>query len=115
MKIYLAGPMRGVPEFNFPAFKFAAEKLRSEGHEVFSPAEKGEEAALNARPELQNSIEFRRKVFKLDTSYICDEAECVALLPGWRYSTGAVAEHALGIAIGIQIRNLGKEYTNVAD
>lgn len=107
MKIYLAGPMRGFPDFNFPAFHAAAAKLRAEGHEVFNPAEKGAEkdAAVN-----QDDLAFRRLVFGLDTEWICKEAEGVAMLPRWVESRGAFAEWALANALGLDVRYLGKEY-----
>lgn len=103
MKLYLAGPMRGYPEFNFPAFAEAAFGLRFLGHDVFSPAEKGEEVELTNAPDLQDDEAFRRKVFKIDTAYICDEAEGIALLDGWENSSGCRAEVALARAIGIPV------------
>lgn len=118
-KVYLAGPMRGKPNFNFPAFHFAAAKLRQEGYEVFSPAEKGEETILTSDPGwitgtssggLQENLQFRRKVFLLDTQYICNEADAVFLLNGWEKSKGAVAERALAEAIGLEVRELEPEY-----
>jgi len=38
-RCYLAGPMRGIPEYNFPAFFAAATSIRDRGIEVWSPAE----------------------------------------------------------------------------
>lgn len=110
MKIYLAGPMRGMKEHNFPAFHFAAAKLRQEGYEVFSPAEKGEEVGFIKDPNLQNKLAFRRLVFKLDLTWICEHADCVALLPGWDQSKGALAERAAAEAVGLTVMELGQEY-----
>ena len=38
-RIYLSGPMTGLPEFNFPAFAAEAERLRGLGFDVVHPAE----------------------------------------------------------------------------
>ena len=110
MKIYLAGPMRGYHEFNFPMFHRAAERLRARGYEVFSPAEKGIETNLTEAK--ADTLDFRRRVFLMDTTWICKKAEAVALLPGWEKSTGALAERALAETLGLTIIILGREYTD---
>lgn len=110
MKIYLAGPMRGIPEFNFPAVHSAAAVLRGQGHEVFSPAEKDNERhgtdiskgniagdeGLAAKVHGFNL----REALAIDLEYICLHADGIALLPGWRNSKGATAEHAASVALG---------------
>lgn len=117
MKVYLAGPMRGVPDFNFPAFHAAAARLRAQGHEVFSPAENdikrfGKDAATgNATGDERQLAEavgsdvmaVRRRVFEDDLTWICREADAIALLPGWSGSRGARAEKAAAEALGLAI------------
>lgn len=120
MKIYLAGPMRGYKDFNFPAFFAAAAKLRAEGHIVFNPAERdttewGSErlkSETGSEEEVANKLGFKegltlaRNCFLADTQWICTESEAIALLPGWRESRGATAEHALHVAIGLKVIEL---------
>lgn len=112
MKIYLAGPMRGIPYFNFPAFNAAAAKLRGWGHEVFNPAERDIDihgAGIADNPTGDEKEAEKAHGFSLrgaladDTSWICCNAEGIALLPGWDNSKGAIAEKALGGALGLII------------
>lgn len=93
MRIYLAGPMRGLPYDNKPAFHAATAELRKAGHFVFDPAE-------NKTPE--GGI---RAALAIDTAWICLCAEAVAVLTGWEDSRGANAEVALARAIGIQVEH----------
>lgn len=102
MKIYLAGPMRGIPEFNFPAFHAAAKLLRYRGNEVFNPAERDEQEGFNPKEhpagDMTKALEggfSLRKALAADTEYICLHADAIAMLPGWEHSGGARAEHAL--------------------
>ena len=39
MRYYIAGPMSGCKDFNYPAFHAAAAAIRSAGHECVNPAE----------------------------------------------------------------------------
>ena len=110
MKIYLAGPMRGIKDFNFPAFMEAAEKLRQQGHTVFNPAEKdiekhGPEAFLSPTGSLADPQQVGfdlRDALANDLWWICKNAEAVALLPGWENSHGAMAEFNTAKALSLK-------------
>jgi hypothetical protein len=114
MKIYLAGPMRGIPNFNFPAFDAAAAKLRDQGHTVFNPADNDRaiygDTFLNAtgcdkQADAEHGVS-RRRLLGDDLAWICAEADGIALLPGWRGSLGATAEHATAVALGLWVMEL---------
>lgn len=114
MKVYLAGPMRGIPEFNFPAFHTAAKFLRSAGYTVFNPAERDEAAhgkGVNASAtgdlkDIEHTGFSLREALHADTTFICLEAQGIALLPGWENSKGARAELALAEALGLEVIRL---------
>lgn len=109
--------MRGYANFNFPAFDYAAGKLRADGHCVFSPAENDR---LKHGPEVENnptgdeskcppSLTIRTAMAD-DTAWICAHADAIALLPGWEKSSGANAEVALSKALGLTVITLGKDF-----
>lgn len=115
VKIYLAGPMSGYPNFNFPAFHAAAAQLREQGHFVFNPAERdverdgkdwGNEVASGDLAEAKAKGFDRRVALGDDLAFICAEADGLALLPGWEKSSGACAEHAAAFALGLEIIKL---------
>jgi len=109
MKIYVAGKMRGLPDFGHRAFRDAADKFRSEGHEVFNPVEECEriygDNVYKNNPEGDESRAGidPRVVFGNDMAFICDHADIVALLPGWETSKGAIAEKAVADALGLKV------------
>jgi len=111
MKIYLAGPMTGHPNLNYPAFLEAAMYLREQGHEVFSPAEADVE---RHGPEIMHPFgdadahpDFSlREALKIDLTWICEHAEGIALLPGWERSKGARTEKALADALDLAVIHL---------
>lgn len=81
MKIYLAGPMTGLPEFNYPAFHEAAAALRLRGYEVLNPAE------FYTHTELPRAFYLRRSLARMLL-----EADAIAMLPGYEKSAGAQLE-----------------------
>ena len=116
MRIYVAGPMRGIPEFNFPAFNAATAILRGQGHEVFNLAErdnerhgkdisKGNLTGCEEAAAREHGFSLREALAD-DTAWICRQADTIALLPGWERSKGAKAELALSEALGHRVMYL---------
>jgi hypothetical protein len=91
MKLYIAGPMTGLPEHNFPAFNEMAKALRGKGHEVINPAE------LDAGETMTHSWDYylRRDIKKLM------DCEGIVLLLGWEKSKGALLEKANAVGLGM--------------
>lgn len=93
-RIYLSGPMTGLPEFNFPAFHRAASILRAQGLEVQNPAE------INPDGELPWA-----ECMRADIKALCD-CDTLVLLPGWEKSSGAHLELHIAHRIGLQIDHM---------
>jgi hypothetical protein len=100
-KFYIAGPMTGIPQFNFPAFDVAAASLRSYGYLVVSPVELDEPSARAAAlsnetgdPEQYNADtgETWGDLLARDVKMIADEVSGVVALEGWEDSKGARLE-----------------------
>ncbi len=118
MRIYLAGPMRGIPQCNFPAFLAAEDSIFSleEGHVPVNPArisfalwKKKNLIPRDARiEEMLESIddlapscavaEYLREDFR--HLLRCD---AIALLPGWEKSEGANKELTLATWLGLKV------------
>jgi hypothetical protein len=90
-RIYIAGPMTGLPELNYPAFNAKAAELRAQGHHVENPAE-------NPEPHCRSWLGYMR--LALVQIARCD---AVVMLPGWSKSRGACIEHQLAVGLGLQI------------
>lgn len=77
MKIYIAGPITGIPEYR-ETFGAAADKLAAEGHTVLNPAT------------LPDGLEYAEYMDIGMAMLRCCDA--IHILPGWKESGGAVKE-----------------------
>lgn len=100
-KIYIAGPMRGYKDFNFPAFDTAEAKLKHEGWDTISPAQMDRDIGFDELKDVPTQ-EWIDDAIARDINAImgCD---AICLLDGWEKSTGANAEKALAEWRGIPV------------
>lgn len=97
MKVYLAGPMSGYEEYNFPAFKLATDTLRDDGHEVVSPAELDGEPVPGIVPGDKQWADLLARDVQVVAS---PDIEAVVVLPGWEDSQGAALEVHVARSLG---------------
>lgn len=101
MKIYLAGPMTGYKDLNFPLFISEAARLRALGHTVVNPQE------INGDPAAAWSDCMRADIAQLVT------CEGVACLPGFTSSKGASLEVLIAVKLGMNVRMASEFQTQV--
>jgi len=88
VKLYLSGPMSGLPDYNKPEFNRVAAKLRAIGHEVANPAEWDGEAT--------EGWTWNDYIARDLTVLLQGEFEGLVMLAGWESSRGAGLEAHLG-------------------
>jgi hypothetical protein len=113
MRVYVAGPMTGIPKFNYPAFIEMAERLRRKGYDVVSPAElddPADRAAALASVDghmLQYSAGTGKTwgdFLARDVKLLADDGiEGIVVLDGWESSRGARLETFVGHLCGMKI------------
>jgi hypothetical protein len=92
-RLYLAGPMTGFEDFNFPAFNKMAADLRAKGYIVENPAEHGVVVDAEWRDYM---------AYDLTRLGLCG---LVAVLPGWENSKGARLEVHIARELGMSVLN----------
>lgn len=122
MRIFISGPMTGLPDHNFPAFEAAAKRLRDDGHFVINPAElsgmfgKTDEIAYSfeilygiegktnfvLEDHFKSQARLAQSIIDADLAAVrsCD---AIYLLKGWEPSRGAKKELAEAIAHGLTV------------
>jgi hypothetical protein len=90
-KVYVSGPMTGVPYYNFPAFDEAAARLRGMGYEVVNPADKVIVEGWEWTDYLRHDIKE-----------VCD-CEAIFMLEGWEKSAGAQLEIEVARGLGLEV------------
>lgn len=90
-RVYVAGPMSGMPDLNYPEFNRAAQYLRELGYHVENPAENPEPACKSWAGYMRLAIAQLVK---------CDE---IHMLRGWGESKGAKLEHEIAQQLGLLV------------
>ena len=104
-RLYLAGPMTGIPYHNVPRFKAVAEDLRNKGIDMIVPVEMdGAEWEEQALADETGTGKFGDRTWgdflSRDVKVVADQCDGVVLLEGWKESRGARLEAFVAVNVG---------------
>lgn len=107
--IYVAGPMRGIPRYNFSAFDAANQYLFSIGWDVINPANIDRDNGFDP-DDLPEDTDWSkapddfnlREYFTRDTEALA-QCDAIFMLAGWENSKGAKAEKACAEWLGLEV------------
>lgn len=91
-RIYIAGPMTGLPDFNYPAFHAAERQVAAAGNVPLNPARQ-----FGGRTDLPYDVYIKGA---LQMVLLCD---AIYLLPGWQASRGARLEKHVADVLGLEV------------
>jgi hypothetical protein len=108
MKLYVAGPMTGIPEYNYPAFEAAELDLQVAGYEVLNPSKSGEAPHVYPQPDLDGlDVEPERwRWYMRQGLSLLIQCDGIATLPNWWNSRGALLEVNIAERLGLPSRSV---------
>jgi len=104
-RCYIAGPMSGIPDFNFPAFDDARNLLTDHGWDVVSPADLDRADGFNevGCTGHEPLTDADKQGFARNDIGALLTVSTIALLPGWENSTGARNEMSIAGWLGLDV------------
>jgi hypothetical protein len=96
-KIYIAGPINGIPDGNKHGFLAMANRLEELGYDYINPRAKGWEEA-----DIPEGMDLWTYMMKLSLQEMMD-CNSILLLDGWEDSRGASIEYRLALDLAMPI------------
>lgn len=99
LRLYLAGPMRGLPHFNFPEFDAGQELCHRLGIHVISPADLDRAEGFDPNGDLGDFD--LHAAMRRDIAVVIDpRTDGIVRLRGWETSQGTAVEMTVNQAVG---------------
>ena len=96
--VYIAGPMTGLPNYNFEAFNTAAAILRYAYPKIL---------VLNPAENFDGDVTHPREVYMREDIKQLMRADTIVMLDGWQASEGATLEFDIAEALGFETKTMG--------